>query len=67
MKIEVENYIKEKMKRAMKWWKRAHKANEQGNMLSAANCYAEAMLLYYECVLDLIDGTGFKEVKGEKK
>jgi hypothetical protein len=64
MQIEVEEYIKKKMESAMKWWKRAYKANEQGNMLSEANCYAEAMQLYYECASDLIDGTGFKEVKG---
>jgi hypothetical protein len=67
MKIEVEVYIKKKMKSALEWWKLAQKAYEKGDMQSAANCYAGAMQKYYECALDLIDGTGFKEVKGGAK
>lgn len=69
MKREVENYIKSKMKSALVRWKSAQKAYEQNDMLSAANCYAEAMQLYYACASDLIDGTGYryKETKGEVK
>jgi hypothetical protein len=64
MKNEVENYIKAKMKRALAHWERARENYEKGNMKDAANWYAVAMQLYYECASDLIDGTGFKDNKG---
>lgn len=67
MQIEVEEYIKEKMERALARWKKAHKDFKREKMRAAAAWYAEAMQLYYECASDLIDGTGLKEVKGEKK
>ena len=67
MKIEVENFIKAKMKRALVRWKQAHEAYQEEKMREAANLYADAMSLYYQCASDLIDGTGFKEAEGEKK
>ena len=48
-------------------WKLAQKAYEEGDMQSAANCYAEAMQKYYECASDLIEVVRYKEVKGEMK
>jgi hypothetical protein len=65
--MEVEEYIKKKMERALTWWKCANENCVKGNMQAAAMFYNKAMQLYYECASDLIDGTGFKEVKGEKK
>lgn len=59
----VENYISAKMNRARLLWKKALGKYEEGEMKSAANRYAEAMRLFYECATDLIDGTGFKEIK----
>lgn len=67
MKIEVENFIKAKMERALVRWKHAQKKYEEGNMRDAANLYADAMRLYYECAADLIGGTGFIDEKGEAK
>ena len=67
MKIEVENYIKAKMKRALARWNQAQRKYNEGDMLGAANLYADAMRLYYECASDLIDGTGFVEAEGETK
>ena len=67
MKIIVEEYIKKKMKRALARWKLAQKEYEKGNMKAAANCYAEAMQVYYNCASDLIDGTGLKEVERKTK
>lgn len=63
MNKEVENNIKKKMERALSCWKRAHEDYEKGYMEVAAKYYAVAMRLYYECVTDLIYGTGFKEVE----
>ena len=65
--IEIENYIMKKMERAQKKWRRAYEKYKKGNMRTAAILYAEAMRLYYSCAIDLIDGTGFKEVKGGTK
>ena len=65
MKTQVENFIKAKMKRALIRWNRAQEMYEVGQMQSAANLYAYAMRLYYECATDLINGTGFIEAKGE--
>lgn len=67
MKREAENYIKSKMKRALVRWNHALEMYEIGQMQSAANLFADAMRLYYNCASDLIDGTGFKEVKYEAK
>jgi len=67
MKIEVENYIKAKMKRALVRGKQAQEAYQEEEMRAAANLYADAMNLYYQCASDLIDGTGFKEAEGETK
>lgn len=63
MKRVVENYIDAKMKRALVRWERAQEAYQEGNMQAAANLYADAMSLYYACATDLIDVTGFSEVK----
>lgn len=65
--MEVEEYIKKKMERASARWEKAHKEFEREKMRAAAAWYAEAMQLYYECASDLIDGTGYKEVKGRTK
>lgn len=67
MKKEVENYIKKKMARALLRWKHAQKKYEECIMRDAANLYAEAMILYYSCAQDLIDGVGFIDEKGEAK
>lgn len=67
MKKEVENYIKKKMERARLRWNQAQKKYEIGEMQSAANLYADAMILYYSCAKDLIDGVGFIDEKGEAK
>lgn len=67
MKIEVEKYIKKKIERANKKWARANKNYEENKMRVSANLYYDAMLLFYECVSDLIDGTGFVEEESEVK
>ena len=59
MKMQLENFIKAKMKQALVRWNRAQEMYEVGQMQSAANMYASAMRLYYECATDLIDGEGF--------
>ena len=64
MKIQIENFIKAKMKRALVRWNRAQEMYAVGQMQSAANLYAHAMRLYYECASDLINGTGFTEARG---
>lgn len=65
MKMEVENYIKAKMKRALARWNHAQEMYETGQMQAAANLYADAMNLYYQCASDLIDGIGFVEKQEE--
>jgi hypothetical protein len=67
MNMEVESYIKAKMKRALVRWNQAQEMYEVGKMQAAAHFYYDAMQLYYECASDLIDGTGFKETEGEVK
>lgn len=67
MKMQVENYIKAKMKRALVRWSYAQQMFDVGQMKAAANNFAKAMSLFYECASDLIDGTGFRETKGEAK
>ena len=61
----LENYIYAKMNHARRLWKKARDAYKEGQLKSAANQYAEAMRLFYECASDLIDGTGFQEPKKE--
>lgn len=66
-KKKVEKYIRTKIWRAHAKWKRANEKYEKKDMRSAANLYADAMLLFYECFTDLIDGTGFIEEKEKVK
>ena len=47
------------MEQALVRWNKAQEMYEVGQMQSAANMYASAMRLYYECATDLIDGEGF--------
>lgn len=61
MKREVENYIKAKMNRGILKWNRAKEKYEVGEMQTAASIYADAVVLFYSCAKDLIDGTGFVE------
>ena len=65
MELQIENFINEKMKRALVLWNQAQEMYEVGQMQAAANLYAHAMRLYYECASALIDGTGFTEARGE--
>ena len=58
-KGETKNFIKAKMEQALVRWNKAQEMYEVGQMQSAANMYASAMRLYYECATDLIDGEGF--------
>lgn len=65
MKREVEKYIKRNMDLALLRWNQAQEKYEIGEMLTAANLYADAMILYYKCAQDLIDGIGFVDWEGE--
>lgn len=64
MRMQLENFIKAKMKRALVQWNRARELFEVGQLQVAANLYADAARLYYECATDLIDGTGFIVAEG---